>query len=536
MSDNDNFEEKKASFENSKLNQLEMQKMSDLIVLQKFGQVVLDYFLINYPNTYSFKLSIDDYTFSELAMMAGEEEDRIIKAIQKKDTSYSNDLEALAIAAYQVKIVGDIESIQSSGSDSYYQKIKDNYDSYKNSDNNSICNGYFSNQIFLWGKVKSIFERYGRSLTLPSDHYGAGRFVQYPVKSHELKNSELLEYANIFIHRGLQPYDITITYQAFCSLMFPYNRNESFKRTIFNFYKIWDGRTKGEILSRSARTNSHRDLNTVDTNIVLDYLESKIVFYNQESGERVLDYSKIQQLLFSYSNKVIFVQNEDNDFYSAKKNKIDYGLNFVVISKNALQIPMEDLINDFHQACERELLNVYYVQFSKEVCSKLGIETAQKPPVSLVGGLKKSRNTYYTFCLPAIEFSQPLKEMYINANRIDINSNRIELSSLPCLETIKEQGGKVTIRFSDYLPINFTVVEIDTDSVLFDEIGWDFSGARYLPVSIKNETDISVGSIVGFSSTIEFEPIKVICKENNKRAFIIHKEYLEKRFSKRKEF
>ena len=33
-------------------------------ILKSFGQVVLDYFLINFPNTYSFKLSIDDYTFS----------------------------------------------------------------------------------------------------------------------------------------------------------------------------------------------------------------------------------------------------------------------------------------------------------------------------------------------------------------------------------------------------------------------------------------------------------------------------------------
>ena len=91
--------------------------------------------------------------------------------------------------------------------------------------------------------------------------------------------------------------------------------------TIFNFYKIWDGRTKEEILGRCLRTNSNRDSSRIDTNIVLDYLEYKIVFYNQESGKKVLDYSKIQQFLFSSSNKVIFVQNEDNDFYSAKKNK-----------------------------------------------------------------------------------------------------------------------------------------------------------------------------------------------------------------------
>ena len=116
-------------------------------MLKKFGQVVLDYFLINFPNTYSFKLSIDDYTFSELTLMANLDEQEIIKAIQARETFCNNDLEALAIATYQVKIVGDVESIQSSGSDGYYQKIRDNYASYKNADNNTICNGYFLNQI-----------------------------------------------------------------------------------------------------------------------------------------------------------------------------------------------------------------------------------------------------------------------------------------------------------------------------------------------------------------------------------------------------
>ena len=80
-------------------------------------------------------------------MCKGRKSSGILKSIQAKETFCSDGLEALAIAAYQVKIVGDVESIQSSGSDSYYQKIKDNYSFYKYSDNDSICNGYFANQI-----------------------------------------------------------------------------------------------------------------------------------------------------------------------------------------------------------------------------------------------------------------------------------------------------------------------------------------------------------------------------------------------------
>lgn len=506
-------------------------------MLKKFGQVVLDYFLINYPNTYSFKLSVDDYTFSEFATLSGFEEEKVIRAIQKKGTFCCNDLEALAIAVYQVKIVGDVESIQSSGSDSYYQKIRDNYFSFKDSDNNTICNKYFSNQITLWRTVRDLFNKHGRNLEIPEDHPYSGRYVQYPVKSHELKNSELLDWANNFIRKGLKPNDITISYQSFCTLMFPYKRTESYKRTIFNFYKIWDGRSKDDILNHRPRTISIRDLNTVDTKILLDYLETEIAFYNQETGEKISDLSRTQELLYSSSNKVFFIQNDDNDFYSAKKNKIDYGLNFIIVSKNELNLIDIYLEKSFQQEYGKESLYIYAIQFSKESCTKLGIETAQKPPLKLIGGLKKSRNSYYKFGLPVLEFSQSVKEMYVNADKVEINSNRITLSSLPCLELIKNEGGNVAIRFSDYMPINFSVVDIDHTKKGIDAIGWEFSNSRYLPSAIKRDDERNQGTIVGFNSTINFILIKPNCNQNdNKRKFIIRKEYLENRFLKRKEF
>lgn len=150
--------------------QLKNQKRIGGIMLRRFGQVILDYFLINYPAVCSFKLSVDDYTFAEFAMLADVDENEIIKLIQSKDTFCHDDFEALAIAAYQVKLVGDVDSLVSFGSDSYYQKIKDNYYSYRFSDNNSICNGYFANQINLWRRVQSLFKKNGRNLEIPEDH------------------------------------------------------------------------------------------------------------------------------------------------------------------------------------------------------------------------------------------------------------------------------------------------------------------------------------------------------------------------------
>lgn len=507
-------------------------------ILRTFGQVVLNYFLINFPHTYSFKLSVDDYTFSEFSRMAEIDEESIIRAIQSKKTFFSDDFEALAIAAYQVKIVGDVDSVISSGSDSYYQKIKDNYHSYKYSDNNSICNGYFCNQIKLWRRVYNLFQSHGRKLEIPADHPGSGRYVQYPVKSHELKNSDLLRWADTFIKSGLKPHDINISYQYFCKLLFSSKSyNESYKRTIYNFYKIWDGRSFSDILNRRPKAPIVRDLSLVETQIVLDYLTTRVDFYNKETGSKITSVNELQLLFYSKTNTVFFVQNEEDDFYSPRKNKINFGLDFIIISKLDLNIQDVYLENQFQQKFGKEILYIYALKFSKELCFKLDIETAQKPPLDLVGGLKKSRNCYYKFGLPTIEFSQPQHVMYINSNRVQIDSNRVVLSQLPCLKPIIKQGGSVVIRLSDYLPVNFSVEDIDSDKNHAEQLGWEIDNTRYTPALVMKNDESDKGKIVGFNSTIDFKSIKEkSINADKRRNFIIRNEYLENRFLKRKGF
>lgn len=504
-----------------------------MTMLKKFGEIILDYFLINYPNTNSFKLSVDDYTFSEFALMCGIAEEDIVERIQAQDTLFSDDFEALAIAAYQVKIVGDVETIVSSGSDSYYQKIRDNYSSYKNADNNSICNKYFSNQINLWKKVQEIFEKKGGKLEIPDDHAGAGRYVQYPVKSHEIRNSDLLRWADEFLRRGLKPQDINITYQYFCSLFSIGLRKESYKRTIYNFYKIWDGRSFSDILNQRHNTIFKRDLDSVDTTVVLDYLTYKIEFINQETGETVKFLSDVQTLFYTQSNKIFWVQNEEDDFFSSKKNKIDFGLDFIILSKTELKIQDSYLENRFKQDFGKEPLFVYVIKFSKDICTELGIDTAQKPPLALVGGLKKSKNCYYSFGLPVIEFLQHPEVMYINTTMVQVDSDRVVLSKLSCLESIRKKGGSVTIRLSDYVPINFKVESIGFRRDVTNVLGWEYVESRYVPVVLKTENIEQKGTIVGFNSTIKFDSINNNVNEiDNRREFIIQNDYLEKRFSK----
>jgi len=111
------------------------------------------------------------------------------------------------------------------------------------------------------------------------------------------------------------------------------------------------------------------------------------------------------------------------------------------------------------------------------------------------------------------------------------------LSKLSCLEPIIKKGGSVAIRLADYLPINFTVEDIDSERRNPDEVGWEFYSLRYISSNIAKEEETKKGTVIGFDSTIEFKPLKnTNSKIDNRRTFIIRNEYLENRFSKRKDF
>ncbi len=508
-------------------------------MLDKFGQAICTYFLANYPNTHPFKLSVDDYIFSEFARMANVDEDRIIQLIQSRGTTCSSNLEALAIAAYQVKIVGDLESVMASGSDSYYQKIRDNYPSYRIADDNAICNGYFSGQINLWHKVRTLFQEHNRNIELPADHPRAGRYVQYPIKSHEMKNTDLLRWADKFRQAGLLPQDMMISYKVFCSRFFQIPRTESYQRTVYNFYKVWDGRSYTDILKRQKRILNNTVTNSVDTRILLDYQQTRVDFFNRSTGEKITKFTELHPLLYTSANKVFFIQNDEDDFYSAMKDKIDFGLDFIVISKTDLNIPEPYLENIIRQKFENVLLYIYVINFSentKNICTLLDIQTGQKPPMSLVGGLKKSRNCYYTFALPAIEFAEPQTIMYVNSIAVPIKSDRVVLSELKELSCLKISG-TIKIVLADYLPIQFNIIDIDSGANKPDEIGWKFNHFRYRPSAIKSTDDTIQGSIIGFNSTMNFIPIGTeIRNKKNARYFIIRNNYLENRFSQGRGF
>ncbi|MEL3907962.1 MAG: hypothetical protein P1P64_02975 [Treponemataceae bacterium] len=282
-------------------------------ILEQFGKAILEYFKDNYKENSELKLSIDDYLFSHFAESAGLDENTVREKIVKLDTYTENSYIALAIATYQVKIAGDIP-IDRFNDNGYYDKIRNNYPRYKDANNQGILDNYFCFQEELWKKVKTLFEDNHLTLILPDRREGAYRYVQYPISSRDLTMSELLSYADIFKEVNLMPNDTSMHYDLFCKKLENYfsEKDECYKRTVFNFYKIWDGR---------SRTNKSSVIATTDTQtkIVIELLENDILFYDEDSGKKIEAYNTINPYLFTGSNKIFFIKHNDDYFYSPEK-------------------------------------------------------------------------------------------------------------------------------------------------------------------------------------------------------------------------
>lgn len=500
-------------------------------LVEEFGKSVLNYFLMNYSENSEFKLSLDDYTFLFCTENVEINEDELIKSLQRCETSFRNPNEAIAIAAYQVKIAGDVKSVTDSGNNGYYQKIRDNYPQYANCEYDSeIMNSYFKDcQIRLWKTVKALFSLHSRILNIPNDHSGPGRYVQYPVESHELSNTEILKWADKFKLQGLLPNQIQITYQKLCELFFHRYISESYKRTVWNFYCIWDGRSYNEIINRTHKVTgdySKRD----EFNILLEINESEISFYKKNNGENIFSAQIISPLIYSFKNIVYFKPFNESGLYESSEEPIELGSEIVLLSEND-SLLKENLLRQVTQKVDGLNITAYLCKATKEICSllKLKIQSAI-PPFRFVGGLKKSNGHYYSFALPVIEFSAPQTKAYINANELPVKNNRIYLEEVK--ESLKSKSGSYMLKLPDYIPVKFQIDKPERKSDNVPDItGWSFMPPVVAPAKTSG---INEKIICGFCADFEFETITepLQQKTSMERMFIQQIDRYENRFVK----
>lgn len=473
-------------------------------IVEEFGQSVLNYFISNYPENMEFKLSIDDYTFSSCAETANLDENELINRLQHKELYFRNSKEALAIAAFQVKIAGDVESVTASGSDGYYQKIRDNYPQYTNCKNWEIMNSYFKNwQIELWTAVKKLFALYKRHLDIPKDHSGPGRYVQYPVKAHEISNTQLLRYADTFIRRGLLPNQLQISYKVFCEMFFSRFVRESYRRTVWNFYCIWDGRSYNEIITRTKSSHSSKTIRE-KFNVVLEIDENEIYIYDKATGENIVDKKLIESFLYSNSNLLYFKEYDESGLYELCNGTIELDCEIVLLTEKELLID-KFTIRKIHQPRDGVILYAYICKTTKDLCSLLNLKIQEvKAPIKFLGGLKNRQGHYYDFALPIIEFSEEQSKAFINAVEVDVKGNRIYLEEIKNL--LKSNDGTYTLKLPDYIPVKFKIDRPErVKSAKYDISGWSFQPHSVSPANIE---DGSSNNINGFCANFDFTPIQ----------------------------
>ena len=536
--------------------------VSELLV--SFGKAILDYFCSNFDEETEFKLSIDDYTFAECVHIAQVDEAKLLQALQKQETLYEdNALVALAIGAYQVKIGGDVAKLQETGTDSYYEKIREYYPQYKAQSVQDIMNNYFwESQDKLWHTIQALFNNNQRKLWIPHERERAYRYVQYPIYARELTNTKLLRWADIFIEKNIAPNQPDMSYYSFCNrlnnklhLEFQNNLTEAVKRTIFNFYKIWDGRSYKEILNRKPRSPYTKN-NTGSAMLVptiVEIYDDTLRFYT-ESGESVTDIHRIQRICFLESNKAYLIRYEGDDVYTVQHGEIEEGSRCAVLS-------FRKILNNEELSCEKynnitnsfktklpghenertingkQDICVYVYEFIAKdpLCKKLGL--AVKPltiPVRCLGGLKKRNGHYYPFCLPVFEFDfnneqlgdkppqAKQKEVRLDYQAVRLDNNRLDLNKpVPLVnnsltpDTILIKPGEHTIDWNrNYPPIKITI-DSDDGPCHNSEIpcmapaccGWEYTADYIKPAVQQTENTDSQKIIQGFSINFEWDKI-----------------------------
>jgi|GEM_PF-1656866 len=536
----------------------------DTALLENFGKTVLQYFCSNFDKETEFKLSIDDYTFDECIRIAQVDKEKLIPALQKQETRYGgNPFIALAIGSYQVKIGGDVAKFQETGTDSYYEKIREHYPQYKALSDQDIMNNYFSeSQDKLWHTIQALFNNNQRKLWIPHERERAYRYVQYPIYARELTNKKLLGWADIFREKNIAPNQPDMSYHSFCNrlnnrlhLEFPTILTESIKRTIFNFYKIWDGQSREEILNRKPRspyTKNNTD-SAAPVPVIVEIDNNTLRFYT-ETGEAVTDIQRIQRIYFLESNKTHLIRYEGDDVYTVQHGEIEEGSRCAVLSSRQILNNEElfygkynNITNSFETKLtghenertinSRQELCVYVYEFIAEnpLCKKLGL--AIKPltiPVRCLGGLKKRNGHYYSFCLPVFEFDfdsgqhsdkqlqAKQREVRLDYQAVRLDNNRLDLnkpvplvnnSLTPDMILIKK--GEHTIDWNrDYPPIKIT---IDSDEGLLHDseipctasayCGWEYTADYIKPVVQQTENTDSQKIIQGFSINFEWDKI-----------------------------
>lgn len=535
--------------------------MTNYEILDKFGHIIQNYFEYITPQDESYYLLVDEFLFENFLDKMQQKykvsSRYVYNAYRNLKCSFQrNPHVALAIAAYQVMVFYKLDANSSSDAynDKLFSSIAYNGITYQEYWYQDTAPSAPEEGCALQERLWSLVDRTFRVKDIP-DHTRFGdrnRYVQYP-KSQNLLGYSMrtfrIKFADRFIELGLEPNEC-ITFDIFEELIFNKNHynyvhNVMLRRLVFSFYCMWDGRSYREIIERKKPlTKEEIEARTRDEFCI--QLEPEIKFY---MNKKLIDLSngsindkylwKFDENPYLTRRASLFMKDSDyNDWLPCSYNKpIDPAEEVMLLTT---QNYYPSYVESLRKTGEIEILKagIYRILIltlnDRNSFENFRILVKKEPLFTLVGGLKIKRNTYYSFALPFIKFSEQnsykYKSIYIDSEECYVNNGIAEMPE-------KLTSGKHIIKLLnswDSSEIHFFVEKAPLGIVPKDH-GWILKeeNSEVKPSPLLTETVIDGLSPLRNLEWIERKSLITNTEKSNLRPFLQQIERLEKRFDKK---
>lgn len=522
--------------------------MTNIDILDKLGQIIQEYFEYITLKNQSYNLLVDEFLFETFLDKMKQNykvaPNDVYKAYRCVKLDYNNNPHvALAIAAYQVMVFYMLDS--NSSSDAYNVKLFSS-DAYRGLTYQDYWYQYTATKApkegcALQEKLWALVSREFNIKNIPSHtRFGdSNRYVQYP-KSQNLLGFSMrtfrIQYADRFIKLGLEP-NQGITFDIFEGLVFNRNNyvnNAMLRRLVFSFYCMWDGRSYQQILERKSK----EEIEAHAKDEFLIQLDPEIKFYvnkNQiDLAKDKLDDKYLWQFDktgFHTRRGTYFIKDSDYNDWMPYTRPIDAEDEVLILTT---QTEYPTYVENLREAGEIDIISagiyrILILNFKDRAdFDRFNIPVKAEPYFTLIGGLKSKRNTYYSFALPVIKFTEHkydnkvYDKVYIDAKEYTIKDGIAHLPE-------KLTPGKHCIKLLnswDYSEVFFSVEKVSAAPIP-ETHGWILNEKCLKPSANIKETVIDGLSLSG---KLEWIERKQKTDNSNLRPFLQQIDRLENRF------
>ena len=319
---------------------------------------------------------------------------------------------------------------------------------------------------------------------------------------------------------------------------------------IFSFYCLWDGRTFEEIYNKRNYSIRERALQIEKKQIFVQLAPEIKIYINEiqiDLNKKIIDDKFLWKFYgygftseyFSTEKGYVFIKDNDYQDWVPCHGSVEPDEELLIITAYC---NLPSYINDLKESGEITVYESGQYKFlllnlnDKEKFKKFEIKLKTPPLISLIGGLKCKRNTYYPFALPTIKVNE---EIYGNnyIKKIFIDGREYPLIDNKCKIPHNLSNGKHSIKLNNSWESSeqkFYIEDIPANLNL-EQHGWNINYFQSILEPAKDISDIVVDNITLQSELkwTEYNAVSSIMpEEKDLQGFLQRENQLESRFSR----